>query len=303
MTEELKKELGARVKCALFDEPMKRHTTFRAGGPAAAFLVPTEAELKEVYPFLVAEAVPVCILGNGSNVLFSDRGFDGAVIEIGKAMGTVRVDGTHVTAGAGSLLSVLAKAACDHSLTGLEFASGIPGSVGGAVFMNAGAYGGEVKDVIESVRALRADGSEVTYSAEELGLAYRRSRFSEEGCGEIILEADFVLRQGNEDEIRATMADLNGRRREKQPLEYPSAGSTFKRPEGYFAGKLISDAGLKGLAVGGAQVSEKHAGFIINTGDASAADIYSLIREVQKRVREASGVELVPEVRLIGDFD
>ncbi len=302
MEETIIREFRKRAAAVSVDEPMSAHTTFRAGGKASCFAEPTEEELAELMSFVTAEGLPYFILGNGSNVLFSDAGYDGLVISIGKNMAQIRTDGGAITAGAGALLSSVAAEALRQGLTGLEFASGIPGSVGGGVFMNAGAYGGELKDVISRVTALTPAGEKKTYRTEELDFSYRHSIFTAEAAGEIVLSADFSLKEGDPDRIRETMQDLNARRREKQPLEFPSAGSTFKRPEGHFAGKLIQEAGLMGYAVGDAMVSTKHAGFVVNTGKASASDIYAVICHVQETVLEMSGVRLEPEVRLIGDF-
>ena len=302
MEETIIREFRKRAAAVSVDEPMSAHTTFRAGGKASCFAEPTEEELAELMSFVTREGLPYFVLGNGSNVLFSDAGYDGLVISIGKNMAQIRTDGGAITAGAGALLSSVAAEALRQGLTGLEFASGIPGSVGGGVFMNAGAYGGELKDVISRVTALTPAGEKKTYRTEELDFSYRHSIFTAEAAGEIVLSADFSLKEGDPDRIRETMQDLNARRREKQPLEFPSAGSTFKRPEGHFAGKLIQEAGLMGYAVGDAMVSTKHAGFVVNTGKASASDIYAVICHVQETVLEMSGVRLEPEVRLIGDF-
>lgn len=302
MDEAIIREIRKRTAVVSVDEPMSLHTTFRAGGKASCFAEPTGKELAALLSFVSAEEIPCFILGNGSNVLFSDAGFDGLVIGLGKRMSGIAANGTVLTAEAGARLSSLAKTALEHSLTGLEFASGIPGSVGGGVFMNAGAYGGELKDVVTSVTALTPSGERKHYTAEELDLSYRHSIFSDRAAGEVIVSASFSLQPGIAAEISAKMQDLNARRREKQPLEYPSAGSTFKRPEGHFAGKLIQDAGLMGYTVGGAMVSTKHAGFVVNTGNASASDIYAVITHVQVKVFENSGVRLEPEVRLIGLF-
>ncbi len=302
MEETIIREFRKRAAAVSVDEPMSAHTTFRAGGKASCFAEPTEEELAELMSFVTREGLPYFVLGNGSNVLFSDAGYDGLVISIGKNMAQIRTDGGAITAGAGALLSSVAAEALRQGLTGLEFASGIPGSVGGGVFMNAGAYGGELKDVISRVTALTPAGEKKTYRTEELDFSYRHSIFAAEAAGEIVLSADFSLKEGDPDRIRETMQVLNARRREKQPLEFPSAGSTFKRPEGHFAGKLIQEAGLMGYAVGDAMVSTKHAGFVVNTGKASASDIYAVICHVQETVLEMSGVRLEPEVRLIGDF-
>ena len=244
------------------------------------------------------EKIPYFIMGNGSNLLVSDKGIEGAVIEIGSLMNNITVNGDKIYAEAGALLSSLSAAAADNSLTGLEFASGIPGSVGGAVFMNAGAYDGEIKDIIVSARAITCEGNIITLSKDELDLSYRHSVIEEKGL--IVIGAEFKLMHGCQDEIRKKMADFASRRRDKQPLNYPSAGSTFKRPEGYFAGKLIEDSGLKGKMIGGAQVSEKHAGFIINTGNAKSSDISALIDYCIETVYNKFGVVIKPEVRIIG---
>lgn len=296
-------EIKKYVQAVSIDEPMSAHTTFRAGGHAAVYAEPTGDELAALLSFVTTESLPYFVLGNGSNVLFSDAGYDGIVIGIGKRMAHIRSEGGVISAGAGALLSSLAAEALRAGLSGLEFASGIPGSVGGGVFMNAGAYGGELKDVIRRVTALTPAGTVKTYSANELNLSYRHSIFSDTAAGEIVLSAEFLLQPGDPEKIRTAMQELNARRREKQPLEYPSAGSTFKRPEGYFAGKLIQDAGLMGFSVGGAAVSTKHAGFVVNTDHATASDIYAVIKGVQEKVLESSGVRLEPEVRLIGEFD
>ena len=282
------------------NEPMKRHTSFRAGGEAKWFAIPeTAEELKAVLAVCQKADTPWYVVGNGSNLLVSDHGFPGVIISTAK-FDKLEVAGETVTAGAGVLLSKLANTAYKAGLTGLEFAAGIPGSVGGAAVMNAGAYGGEMKHVLRSVTVLTKDGEVKKLLAEELELGYRTSVIPK--CGYLVLEAEFALKEGNPEEIKAVMDDLAGRRKDKQPLEYPSAGSTFKRPEGYFAGKLIEDAGLKGFSVGGAEVSEKHAGFVINKKDATASDIYNLCKEVERRVLEKFGVSLEMEVKLLGEF-
>lgn len=284
------------------NEPLSAHTTFRIGGPAKYYLVPeSKAEVREGLAFANEKNLPWLVIGKGSNLLVPDEGYSGVVIEIGKGMEKIEVetgetDG-RICAQAGVSLGVLAAAAAKESLTGLEFASGIPGTLGGAVTMNAGAYDGEMKDVIVSATVLDKSGEERTLSREQLQLGYRSSRIQREGS--LVLEAVFELQKGNREVILEKMRELNGRRRDKQPLEYPSAGSTFKRPEGYFAGKLIQDAGLRGFRIGDAQVSEKHCGFVINRGNATAADVRRLIKEVQKRVQESSGVWLEPEVKMI----
>ncbi len=280
------------------DEPLSLHTSFEVGGPADLFVEPSsEAEFLAVLD--AAEGVPAFILGKGSDLLVSDAGVRGCVVSTERLSDLV-IDGTRIHASSGLSLKALAEAAADASLTGLEFASGIPGSVGGAIFMNAGAYDGCMADVTESVRVRMPDGSLANLAASELDFGYRRSRVRTEGL--TVLDATFALEPGERSAIRAKMDDLWERRVSKQPLEFPSAGSTFKRPPGHFAGKLISDAGLKGRRIGGAQVSEKHAGFIINTGGATAADVSALIDLVIAEVEDAFGVTLEPEVRRIGEF-
>lgn len=282
------------------EEPMSKHTTFRIGGAAEVFAAPDARELPQLLAMAKGADVPVTVIGNGSNLLVGDRGIAGLVIEIGERMSEVRIEGTILVAGAGALLSKAAQTAAAAGLGGLEFAAGIPGSVGGAVVMNAGAYGGEMKDVLQSVKVLTEEGELLILTTEELELGYRHSCVPERKY--IVVEATMELSAKPEEEIRACMAELRAKRIEKQPLEYPSAGSTFKRPEGYFAGKLIMDAGLRGYTVGGAQVSEKHCGFVINKGDATAADVRQLMQDVHDRVKEQFDVELEPEVKMIGSF-
>lgn len=281
-------------------EPLSGYTTFRTGGPADVLVEPaSEADLAAVLGVLREENKPYIVLGNGSNVLVKDEGFRGVVVVIGTGLGGVEVDEENavVRAGAGAMLGEVARAAARGSLSGLEFASGIPGSLGGGVFMNAGAYGGEMAQVVTSVRALMPDGKVREFKSDELDFSYRHSVFTKNGG--VILSAVMQLEKGDAAQINETMKDLNRRRVEKQPLNYPSAGSTFKRPEGYFAGKLIQDAGCKGLSVGGALVSQKHSGFIVNTGNATSQDILDLIKLVQLRVKEEFGVDLETEVRII----
>lgn len=280
------------------DEPMGLHTTFRVGGPAALMAVPADEEQFVAAARLALEEgiAPLCV-GNGSNLLVDDRGLDAFVIKTAPQMCRCTVTDHSITASAGTLLVQLANTAADHGLTGLEFAHGIPGSVGGAVTMNAGAYEGEMKQVVKSVLALNRQGQLVELSAEECSFTYRHSVFS--GGDWIVVSANMALQPGDPQAIREKMADLMERRRSKQPLEYPSAGSTFKRPQGYFAAALIDQCGLKGLTVGGAQVSEKHAGFVINRGNATCTDILNLMDQVRERVLAASGVELEPEVKYL----
>lgn len=284
-----------------YNEPLRSHTTFRVGGEADAFLsVKTQEELIKAVKLCKEKKVPYFILGNGSNLLVSDKGFRGLVISIGKDMAQITLDGNRITAQAGALLSTVAQLAAKNGLTGMEFASGIPGSIGGAIVMNAGAYDGEMKMIVESVTILSEDGQIHTFSNEEMEFGYRTSRLKREKG--IVLSVTVLLSEGDKAAILEKMNDFAARRREKQPLEYPSAGSTFKRPEGMFAGKLIMDAGLRGYTVGGAQVSEKHCGFVINKEKATADDIYTLIHNVQAKVKETAGVILEPEVIFVGDF-
>ena len=283
------------------EELMSQHTTFKIGGPADYFLVPEKSEdVGAIVRLCKKEGIPYFILGNGSNLLVGDGGYRGAVIQIYKNMSAVTVEGTEITVQAGALLSSVAAAAKNAALTGFEFAGGIPGTMGGAVVMNAGAYGGEMKDVLTEVTVMDEEGEIVTLPADKLELGYRTSIIKT--AGYIVLEAKLQLKEGNPEVIRETMKDLTIRRTTKQPLEYPSAGSTFKRPEGYFAGKLIMDAGLRGYSVGDAQVSQKHCGFVVNKGEATAADVLTLIKDVQETVLKQFGVKLEPEVKMIGEF-
>ena len=303
MKPEIIEKLNTLEGTLLLNEPLAPYTTFRVGGEAEALFLPGEnwGAVPKAVKIAKEAGIPAWVMGNGSNLLISDEGLPGLVIRIGKDMGCVQVMDQSICAEAGASLAKIANEALQAGLTGLEFASGIPGTLGGGIVMNAGAYGGELKDVLGVVTYLTEDGEIKTVPAEELELGYRTSRFQTDGG--VVLTALLALKQGDPDEIRAKMQDFNNRRKEKQPLEYPSAGSTFKRPEGYFAGALIEEAGLKGYTVGGAQVSEKHAGFVVNKGDASAQDIYTLIRDVQKKVEETSGVRLEPEVKMWGDFE
>jgi len=279
-------------------EEMKKHITFRVGGPADYFVVPHCAdEVAAVFCLCKEKEIPIYILGNGSNLLIPEEGVRGVVVKIAENMNAYSVDAetNTITAEAGVKLSKCASVACEAGLSGLEFAAGIPGTIGGGVTMNAGAYGGELSDCIVWAKVLNEDGDALTLTKKKLELGYRESIIAKKNY--VVLEAAFQLENGDKDEIRAKMQDFNRRRREKQPLEYPSAGSTFKRPTGHFAGQLIEEAGMKGYTIGGAMVSEKHAGFVINKGDATAADISNLIAVVQQRVRENSGVDLEPEVK------
>lgn len=279
------------------NEPMSAHTTFRIGGPADFLVTPgTAGQLKEILALCREENQPFFILGNGSNLLVGDRGYSGTMICLSR-LSAVETEETCIRAQAGALLSKIAREACERSLAGFEFAAGIPGSLGGAVVMNAGAYGGELKDVLVNVTVMDREGNILKKTPEELCMGYRTSSVLSEEY--VVLEAEINLEKGDRRLIRARMDDLAARRREKQPLEYPSAGSTFKRPEGYFAGTLIDQCGLKGYRVGGAQVSEKHAGFVINTGGATCEDVLAVMRHVQDTVYEKVGVHLEPEVRYL----
>ena len=286
----------------LEQEMMSKHTTFCVGGPAAFYLVPeTMEEVPEALRFAREKKLPFYLIGRGSNILVGDGGYDGVIIEIGKGLEKIefRPDGT-VEAQAGISLARMASRLADRGLTGFEFASGIPGTLGGAITMNAGAYGGEIKDCIKSATVLTESGDMLVLDKEKLELGYRSSIVQKERY--IVLSAIFSFEKGEPEQIKAQMKELNRKRREKQPLEYPSAGSTFKRPEGYFAGKLIEDAGLRGYRVGDAQVSEKHCGFVVNRGHATAAQIRQLMQDVQDTVKEKFQVDLEPEVRMIGKF-
>ena len=299
MLEKLQNLLGNTK--VLVNEPMASHTTFRIGGPADYFVLPeTVEELAGILKICKEENVPYFILGNGSNLLVGDKGFRGVVVQLYKNFDGMTIEGTTVTAKAGAMLVRVAKESGKAGLTGLEFASGIPGTIGGAMVMNAGAYGGEMKDVVTEVTILTKDGKIKKLSGEEMNFRYRGSVVEDEGY--IVLEAVMELKEGNLEEIQARMAELTVQRKTKQPIEFPSAGSTFKRPEGYFAGKLIQDAGLRGFQVGGAQVSEKHCGFVINAGGATAADVMQLMKEVSDKVNAEFGVTLEPEVKRIGEF-
>ena len=283
------------------EEPMKNHTTFRIGGNAEVFAAPDSADgVERVLQICREENIPCTVIGNGSNLLVGDRGVCGVVLQIYRNYASIRIEGTDLYVQAGALLGPTAAAAAREGLTGLEFASGLPGPIGGAAAMNAGAYGGEMKDVLVWVKAIDRDGYVRQYAAAELELGYRTSRIQKEAL--VVLEVKLTLQQGDPVKIRERMEELKEQRVAKQPLEYPSAGSTFKRPEGYFAGKLIMDAGLRGFSVGDAQVSEKHCGFVINRGNATAADVMALVSQVQTIVEEKFGVQLELEVRKVGEF-
>lgn len=285
----------------LENEPMRKHTTFRIGGEAACFVkISSTEQLRKLIPYFKQVEIPYFILGNGSNLLVGDRGYDGVILQLKEKFCRIETEGTLIRAQAGALLSRVAQSALEHSLTGFAFASGIPGTVGGGVMMNAGAYGGEMKQIVEQVTVLNDDGEILVLDNASMEFGYRTSviknrRFT-------VLEVTFRLQEGDKDAIRAEMEELTARRREKQPLEFGSAGSTFKRPEGYFAGKLIMDAGLRGYSIGGAAVSEKHCGFVINKGNASAADVSEVIEEVRERVKDKFGVTLECEVIRLGEF-
>ena len=286
----------------LEQEPMARHTTFRIGGPADYFVeLESIDEVKAAVRICQEENLPWFVLGRGSNLLVSDQGYRGVILSIYKGFQKVEIDGEILTVQAGTLLTTLSGKALDASLAGMEFASGIPGTVGGAVVMNAGAYGGEMKDIVRQVTVLDQEGIVRTLTGEEMQFGYRTSLAKKKGY--IVLETVLELQHGQKEEIRERMQGLKAKRIAKQPLEYPSAGSTFKRPEGYFAGKLIMDAGLRGAHVGDAQVSEKHCGFVVNTGHATAADVRELMRQIQEKVQEQFGVRLEPEVRFLGEFE
>lgn len=280
-------------------EPMAGHTTFRIGGPADCFLrLENEEQLRKVQHYLRLVEIPWFVLGNGSNLLVSDRGFAGVVLQIGQKMKDITVAGCRISAQAGATMAQVAKAAWEHGLTGLEFASGIPGTVGGGVVMNAGAYGGEMSQVVEKVAVLDREGERMELDNATMEFSYRNSTIKNSPF--IVTEVEFLLKPGDKGQIQATMEDLAARRREKQPLEYPSAGSTFKRPAGHFAGRLIMEAGLRGFQIGGARVSDKHCGFVINTGNATAQDVRDVICEVQEQVKNRFHVNLETEVLFLG---
>lgn len=283
----------------LQQEPLSGHTTFRIGGPALYYLIPeTMEEVREALDYAKSKQLPFYVVGKGSNILFSDKGFPGVIIEIGKGLEQmdIKEDGT-VIAQAGISLSAMAARLAKEGLAGFAFAGGIPGTLGGGITMNAGAYGGEIKDCIQSAKVLTEEGDILELSKEQLALGYRTSIIQKKSY--IVLEGTFHFEAGDTAAIQAEIRELNQRRRDKQPLEYPSAGSTFKRPEGYFAGKLIEDAGLRGYRVGDAQVSEKHCGFVVNRGQATSAEVQQLIEDVQRKVKEKFHVTLEPEVRII----
>ena len=298
--ETLIKELEQKNITLLKQEPMKKHTSFRIGGNADIYISPKSSEEIQSILFLAKKYdVPVTVMGNGSNLLVSDKGIRGIVIQIGEDMSTILVKGEKITAQAGALLKTIGEKALQSSLEGFAFAAGIPGSLGGAVRMNAGAYGGEIKDILVEAEVLTEDLQIKKFSTQQLQFSYRHSIIPEKGY--IVLSATFLLKKGNQKEIAQKMTELAQQRREKQPLNFPSAGSIFKRPQGYFAGKLITDAGLKGYSIGDAQVSQKHGGFIVNKGNATCADVLALIEHCQKTVFEKFGVMLETEVKMIGE--
>lgn len=299
VNEQLKQAIGSEK---VFDqEPMKKHTTFRIGGPADLFVVPeTIEDIKTTCQIAKEHNIPLFVLGNGSNLLVGDHGIEGIVLQIYKNLSKISVEGDQIHVQAGALLSSVSKTALKEELTGFEFAGGIPGTFGGAVVMNAGAYGGEMVQVLKEVTVLTQEGEVETIKASELELGYRTSNVLQNGY--VVLSGVIELKKGKKEEIKAQMDEYALARKTKQPLEFPSAGSTFKRPEGYFAGKLIQDAGLRGYQVGGARVSDKHCGFVVNQENATAADVMQLIEDVQNKVKEQFGVLLEPEVKRIGRF-
>jgi len=293
----------AKEENVRLQEPMSALTTFRVGGPADCLVEISDGEeLKNICRYLHLTGTPAFVMGNGSNLLVSDEGFRGVVLRVQAGMNQVRTQGRCIIAQAGAAMAQVARIAWENGLTGMEFASGIPGTVGGGVIMNAGAYGGEMKQVVKAVEVLSPDGEFLNLDNETMEFGYRTS--SIKGKGYVVTEVTFELAEGDPARIKETMDEFAARRREKQPLEYPSAGSTFKRPEGYFAGKLIMDAGLRGYSIGGAQVSEKHCGFLINAkpGQTMASDVMALIRYVQDVVKEKFDVSLEPEVIFLGRF-
>lgn len=285
----------------LWNEPMEKHTTFRVGGAAEAFVqVRDKEQLQKLVSYFGKVSQEYFILGKGSNLLVSDQGYSGVVLDMSKYYTQVRIEGNRIYAQAGASLPQVAVMAAAHGLSGLEFAAGIPGTVGGAVVMNAGAYDGEMKQVVRRVTVLNREGEEMELDNATMEFGYRTSIIKNRPF--LVQEVMFELCPGDKEQIMKKGAEFNQRRKEKQPLEYPSAGSTFKRPEGYFAGKLIMDAGLRGYRIGGAQVSEKHCGFIINVGNATASDIQDLMDEVSEKVKKQFGVRLEPEVVRLGQF-
>lgn len=285
----------------LLNEPMYKHTTFRVGGEAQYLIrISDSRQLEKIIPYLKEMETPYFVLGNGSNLLVSDKGYEGVILQVGNRMSAISAESVCIRAGAGARLTQVAACAQENGLTGLEFASGIPGTIGGGVVMNAGAYDGEMKQVVKQVTVISEQGEILVLDKESMEFGYRTSIIKNRPF--VVLEVLLELQQGNKMEILEKMEEFSKRRREKQPLEFASAGSTFKRPEGYFAGKLIMDAGLRGYSIGGARVSEKHCGFVVNTGNATAADVAEVIWEVQERVKDKFGVTLETEVIFLGDF-
>lgn len=283
-------------------EPMADHTTFRIGGPAWCFVQPENRDqLIQVERYLGKVEVPFFILGNGSNLLVSDKGYQGIVLQIGQKMSKIEVADTVITAQAGASMAQVSRAALEHGLTGLEFASGIPGTIGGGVVMNAGAYGGELSQVVTQVNVVNSEGEYMELESDSMEFGYRTSTIRNNHF--TVTDVIMRLEKGDKEQIRARMEELSAKRREKQPLEYPSAGSTFKRPPGHFAGKLIMDAGMRGFSVGGARVSDKHCGFVVNMGNATAEDVRDVICEVQERVKDRFNVDLEPEILFLGFND
>lgn len=294
------KQIVGEENC-LENEPMKNHTTFRIGGPARLFVAPDSVDkLKNVIAFCKEKEIKVFIIGNGSNLLVSDKGLEGVVIQIYRNFSGITINGNEIIAQSGELLSSVAAKAMENSLTGFEFASGIPGTLGGAVVMNAGAYGGEMSQIVKSVTVLNKNNEVQVLNSDELNFGYRKSAIVTRN--DIVLSVAISLQKGEKEQIKAKMEELREKRVSKQPLNFPSAGSTFKRPEGYYAGKLIMDAGFKGYSVGGAKVSEKHCGFVINTGDAKASDVIELTNEIRKKIFEEKNISLELEVKMIGEF-
>lgn len=301
MTDAVLKEIKRIIdeKRILIDVPMKEHTSMRVGGKAKMLLLPENTdEITETVRYLSENEIPYYVIGNGTNLIVSDSGYNGVIIKLSDNFSSVTVNDNIITAKAGAPIVSVSNLACENSLSGLEFAAGIPGTVGGAAVMNAGAYGGEMKDVVFEAVCIDGNANMVRLVSDDLRFGYRKSRMQDDNL--MVLEVKMRLKEGNRDEIREKMKELNRRRREKQPLNFPSAGSIFKRPEGHYAGKLIEEAGLRGYRIGGAQVSEKHCGFIVNTGTASAADVIELIEFIKKRVFETSGVMLQQEVKILG---
>lgn len=292
--------IDEKIGVALYDEPMKNHTSFKIGGPADVMIIPSNVdELRNAVKICRDNDIDFYIMGNGTNLLVKDGGMRGAVIKVNEGLNNIRVEGNNIYCEAGALLTAVSRTAMAETLTGIEFANGIPGTIGGAVTMNAGAYGGEMKDVITKVKILNTNNNIIEYTNEEMNFRYRGSRVVDENL--IVLSIELGLKPGIYDEIEATMKDLTYKRTSKQPLELPSAGSTFKRPVGHFAGKLIEDSGLRGLRLGGAQVSEKHCGFVVNVGNATCRDVEQLISVVQKTIRDNYDLEIETEIKLIGE--